>query len=122
MTTQTAPSVAGISLIMQTNAEVDQAADLLRAIGLQVTSEDGYVEVSGAGTQLSIMRGAMVEVPPHGGLLLQLRVPDVDAAVADAQRAGVRVALPPTKTDWGSYSAFVQSPTGFTIELQSAGR
>lgn len=119
MTTQTATAVAGISLIMQTNDEVDEAADLLRAVGLDVTGEDGYVEVNGAGLKLSIMRGTMIDVPRHGGLLLQLEVPDVRKAMTAAQEAGARVGLSPDQHDGGS--AFVQSPAGFTIELQPIG-
>lgn len=112
-------SVAGISLILETNEDVDQAANLLKAIGLEVKGDDGYVEVAGPSITLSIMRGAMVDVPRHGGVLLQLTVPDVDAAAEAARRAGASIALEPTKTDWG-YSAFVQSPLGFTLELQAA--
>lgn len=119
MTTQTAAAVAGISLIMQTNDEVDRAADLLRAVGLDVTGEDGYVEVSGAGLNLSIMRGTMIEVPRHGGLLLQIRVPDVHRAMSAAREAGAIVGLAPEQNDGGS--AFLQSPAGFTIELQPIG-
>jgi len=121
MTIQTASSVAGISLIMQTDDEVDQAAELLRAIGLEVVGEDGYVEVTGAGPTLSIMRGAMVEVSAHGGLLLQVEVPDVAATTAAAELAGATVALAASSDDLES-SAFLQSPTGFTIQLQSAAR
>lgn len=119
MTIQTT-AMAGISLIMKTNDEVDRAADLLRAIGLEVTGEDGYVEVAGAGVKLSIMRGTMIDVPSHGGLLLQLEVADVRAAVAAAERAGATVGLSPDQDENGS--AFIQSTTGFTIELRSADR
>lgn len=114
-------AVAGLSLIMETNEEVDHAADLLRAVGLTVTGEDGYVEVAGPSISLSIMRGAMVDVPRHGGLLLQIAVDDVDAATEAARAAGGVVALGPEKSDGGGYSAFVQSPVGFTVELQQAG-
>lgn len=112
-------SIAGLSVILRTNEEVDQAAVLLRAIGLQVTGEDGYVEVAGPSINVSIMRGAMVDVPSHGGLLLQVKVPDVDAATTAAAQAGGTIALGPTATDWGRYSAFIQSPVGFTLELQA---
>lgn len=114
-------AVAGLSLIMETNEEVDRAADLLRAVGLEVAGEDGFVEVVGSSIRLSVMRGAMVEVPRHGGLLVQIAVPDVDSATEAARNAGGIVASEPAKTDWGGYSAFVQSPQGFTLELQAAG-
>lgn len=112
--------VAGLSLIMQTNEEVDQAAEVLRAIGLQVTGEDGYVEVAGPSITLSIMRGAMVEVPRHGGLLIQVAVDDVAAATDAVRHTSVTIAQEPTATGPGTYSAVVQSPAGFTIELQTS--
>ena len=114
-------SVRGLSLIMQTNEEVDQAAELLRAIGLQVTGEDGYVEVSGPSITLSIMRGAGVDVPRNGGVLLDLTVDDVFAAPDAARDAGAVIAQEPTSANADSYSAFLQSPAGFTIELHGAG-
>lgn len=113
--------VSSLSLIMQTNEEVDQSADLLRAIGLTVTGEDGYVEVEGPSITLSIMRGAMVDVPRHGGVLIQIAVRDVAATAEAARRAGAVIARlaesgHPDADDDGS--AFVQSPAGFTVELQ----
>ena len=114
--------VIGISLITRTNEEVDQAAELLRAVGLTVEGEDGFVAVQGPALNLTIMRGAMIEVPPQGGVLLQLRVPDVDAASEAARRAGGEIALGPSRTEWGSYSAFIRSPIGFAVELQGADR
>lgn len=109
-------AVAGLSLIMETNEEVDEAADLLRSVGLEVEGEDGYVQVTGASLTLSIMRGAMVEVPRHGGLLLQIAVPEVAAATAAAEQAGATLALAPD-ADAENTSAFLHSRTGFTIEL-----
>jgi hypothetical protein len=117
-------TVAGISLIMETNEQVDQAAELLQAIGLQVEGGDGFVQVKGPTLNLSIMRGTMIDVPPLGGLLLQVTVDDVPAAVEAVREHGGVVGLGPTRTDWGTYSAFVQSPTCFTLELSepSVGR
>lgn len=111
------PKVTGISLITTTDEEVDQAAALLRAIGLEVVGEDGYVEVRGPDLTLSIMRGAMVEVARQGGVLLQIRVTDVAAAAAAAERAGGTVELGPDGDS--RTSAFVGSPVGFTVELQA---
>lgn len=113
-------AVAGLSLIMQTNEEVDQAADLCRAIGLEVDGEDGYVEVAGPSIRLSIMRGAGVDVPRNGGVLLEIAVDDVAAATNAARRAGATIAREPTSTGPHTVSAFVQSAAGFTIELQTA--
>lgn len=115
-------AVAGLSLIMQTNEEVDQAADLLRAIGLQVAGEDGYVEVAGPSIKLSIMRGAGVEVPRNGGVLLEIGVDDVASAADAASRAGATIAQKATATGPDTYSAFVQSRSGFTIELRTASK
>ncbi len=113
-------AVAGLSLIMQTNEEVDLAAELFRAIGLEVDGEDGYVEVAGPSIKLSIMRGAGVDVPRNGGVLLEIAVDDVATAADAANRAGATIAQEPTVTGPRTYSAFVQSPSGFTIELQTA--
>jgi hypothetical protein len=109
--------VAGISLIMQTNEQVDDAAELLRAVGLDVTGEDGYVEVTGTGLNLSIMRGTMIDMPAHGGLLVQVKVADLPAALQAAQQAGAVLGLAPERA---GESAFLQSRTGFTLELQPA--
>ena len=112
-------SVHGLSLILQTNAEVDRAADLLRALGLDVVGEDGYVEVAGPSIALSIMRGAMVDVPPLGGVLLQVAVDDITAAVSAGRDAGASVVREPTTDEEGNASAFLQSSLGLTIELLS---
>lgn len=115
-------TVGGLSLILHTNADVDRAADLLRALGLDVVGEDGYVEVTGPSITLSIMRGAMVEVPPLGGLLLQLSVEDISAAVGAAREAGASVVRDPTTDEAGHQSAFLQLAIGLTIELMSKVR
>lgn len=102
---------------METNEEVDQAAELLRALGLTVTGDDGYVEVAGVGLNLSIMRGAMIEMSRHGGTLLQIEVDDVGAAINRAEQAGgAKVALGPGDSDDGT--AFLHGPAGMTIEVR----
>lgn len=112
-------SVRALSLILQTNAEVDQVADLLRALGLEVVGEDGYVEVTGPSITLSIMRGAMVDVPSLGGVLLQLDVDDVVTAARIGRDAGASVVREPTTDEAGNQSAFLQLSVGLTIELMS---
>lgn len=111
----------GLSIVLATNEEVDAAAELLRAIGLEVNGEDGFVQVVTGGTTVSIMRGAMIDVPPHGGLLVQVTVEDVEAAVQRATGAGATLELGPTTTDWGTYSAYLSTPAGFTLELAAPG-
>lgn len=113
-------AVAGLSLIMETNDDVARAAGFLAALGLEVAGEDGFVEVKGPSINLTIMRGAMVDVPPLGGLLFQLAVADVDAATKIAGDKGGEVLLGPMTTDWGSYSAYVRGPAGLTVELITA--
>ena len=115
-------SVHGLSLILQTNADVDRAADLLRALGLEVVGEDGYVEVTGPSITLSIMRGAMVDVPQLGGVLLQLAVDDITAAVSAGREAGGSVVREPTTDEEGHQSAFLQLAIGLTIEFLSKVR
>jgi predicted enzyme related to lactoylglutathione lyase len=113
-------TVAGLSLIMETNDDVARAAGFLAALGLEVAGEDGFVEVKGSSISLTIMRGAMVDVSPLGGLLLQLAVADVDAATKIAGGNGGAVLRGPETTDWGSYSAYVRGPAGLTVELITA--
>ncbi|WP_152361689.1 VOC family protein [Microlunatus speluncae] len=110
-------TVAGLSLIMATNDDVARAAAFLGALGLEVAGDDGFVEVKGPSINLTIMRGAMVDVPPLGGLLFQVAVADVDAAAKLAADNGGEVVLGPMTTDWGSYSAYVRGPAGLTVEL-----
>lgn len=112
--------VRGLSLILQSNAEVDEAADLLRALGLEVVGEDGYVEVTGPSITLSIMRGAMVDVPSLGGVLLQLDVDDVVTATRIGRDAGASVVREPMIDEAGNQSAFLQLSVGLTIELMSS--
>jgi hypothetical protein len=115
------PSVAGISLILETNDQVDEIARFLGAVGLEVQGEDGNVEVKGPQISLTAMKGAMVPVPPLGGVLLHVTFADaggVDTAAHDAAGSGGAVALGPAN-EWGTYSAFVTGPAGLTVELSS---
>ncbi|GAB3762040.1 hypothetical protein GCM10028864_52480 [Microlunatus parietis] len=110
-------TVFGLSVIMETNDDVDRAATFLSAVGLAVEGEDGFVQVKGPSVNLSIMRGAMIDTPPHGGLLIQLQVADVDAAAQAAVDHGGEVGWGPGRTDFGTYSAYVRGPGGLTVEL-----
>ncbi|MFC7620723.1 VOC family protein [Microlunatus sp. GCM10028923] len=110
-------TVSGLSVIMETNDDVDRAAGFLSAVGLEVEGEDGFVQVKGPSLNLTIMRGAMIDTTPHGGLLIQLRVADVDAAAKAATDHGGEVGWGPAKTDFGTYSAYVKGPAGLTVEL-----
>ncbi len=109
-------TIAGLSLIVATDEQVDQIAALLRELGLDASGDAGYVTVQGLSTPLSVMRGALVPTADLGGVLLQLSVADLDDALAAAGRAGATVAAAPTQTEFGTRSAFVQL-LGLTIEL-----
>lgn len=113
-------TVAGISLITETNEQVSDIQKFLQALGLRVEGEDGFAVVHGPATALTIMRGAMVPMPRVAGVLLQLDVDDVDAAAITASQHGGTVGRGPEDTDWGTRSAFVHGPAGVTVELRGA--
>lgn len=110
-------AVAGLSLITESNDDAARAAGFLAALGLDVSGEDGFFAIKGPSIDLTIMRGAMVDVPPLGGVLLQLSVADVGEAAELAAEHGGAVLRGPLTTDWGSYSAYVRGPAGLTVEL-----
>jgi len=58
--------------------------------------------------------------PGFGGLALaqnQRSRDEVDAVIAQAERAGARVLKPASDTEWGGYSGYVADPDGHVWEI-----
>ena len=58
--------------------------------------------------------------PGFGGLALaqnQRSRDEVDAVIAQAERAGARVLKPASETEWGGYSGYVADPDGHVWEI-----
>jgi catechol 2,3-dioxygenase-like lactoylglutathione lyase family enzyme len=51
------------------------------------------------------------------GVILQVEVPDVAAAVDEVYRRGGEVLLEAMVTEWGTISAFIAGPDGVVVEL-----
>lgn len=52
-----------------------------------------------------------------GGVILQFQVKDVQAEHARALAAGAQMIKSPTRTPWGTLSAYIQDPDGNLIEI-----
>jgi uncharacterized glyoxalase superfamily protein PhnB len=78
--------------------------------------EDGSIVVAEAGGD---------QVAPSGGVVTQLikiRVPDVDAAFAQARDAGAKVLQEPHTWEYGERSGVVEDPAGHRWELTQSVR
>jgi catechol 2,3-dioxygenase-like lactoylglutathione lyase family enzyme len=51
------------------------------------------------------------------GLILEIEVPEVTAAVQEIRRRGGAVLIEPVVTEWGTESAFVAGPGDLVVEL-----
>jgi lactoylglutathione lyase len=70
------------------------------------------------GTKLAI--GGPKEAVESGSVAIWLYTDDVDAAVAELQRAGVEVIAEPVDRPWGERVASVSDPDGFTVHIGAA--
>jgi lactoylglutathione lyase len=67
------------------------------------------------GTKLAI--GGPKEQVESGSVAIWLYADDVDAEVAELQRAGVRVIAQPADRPWGERVASVSDPDGYTVHI-----
>jgi catechol 2,3-dioxygenase-like lactoylglutathione lyase family enzyme len=88
-------------------------------LGLEVAGNaaSGYAEVRLGDATIALHRGAMTELTPHGGTLLQLLCADVDAEVVAIRSRGGDVPVGPDDTDWGSRHAYVRGPGDVLVEI-----
>jgi lactoylglutathione lyase len=70
------------------------------------------------GTKLAI--GGPKEAVESGSVAIWLYTDDVDAAVAELQRAGVEVIAEPVDRPWGERVASVSDPDEFTVHIGAA--
>jgi lactoylglutathione lyase len=70
------------------------------------------------GTKLAI--GGPKEAVESGSVAIWLYTDDVDAAVAELQRAGVEVIAEPVDRPWGERVASVSDPDGYTVHIGAA--
>ncbi len=59
-------------------------------------------------------------MPPHASVSLAQNLqspPEVDAALAEAERAGARILKPGGKVFWGGYTGYFADPDGYLWEI-----
>ncbi len=88
-------------------------------VGLEVVLEDDeYVRVGGeGGFKMGIERAPEGEAPE---IEVVVRVPDVDAAYARLQSAGVACDGPPEEMPWGARHIWLRDPDGRRVTLYSS--
>jgi predicted enzyme related to lactoylglutathione lyase len=110
-----------LGILATTNEENAEIATFFaEVLGLPVTGDaaSGYAEVLTGGPTISLHRGALTEdVRPHGGTLLQFACPDVPAFIEQVRARGGAIAVEPTRTDWGTVSAYIAGPHGVLVEV-----
>lgn len=110
-----------LGLISATAEQNQDLADFFAdVLGLDVsgTARDGYAEVKAGAMTIALHHGAMVDhVAPLGGTLLQFSSADVPADVEAIRARGGAVVLEPTRTDWGTVSAYVAGPHNLLVEI-----
>jgi catechol 2,3-dioxygenase-like lactoylglutathione lyase family enzyme len=114
-----------VGIVTATDQEnADVAAFFRDVLGMPVAGDPagGYAEVDVGGQVIALHRGAMSDLGPHGGTLIQCVCPDVRGRVEQIRARGGDVAVEPWDTDWGQVSAYVRGPHGVMVELaQPAG-
>lgn len=127
---------AHLSIVTLGVADLERSAAFYRALGWQQRGDiaHGIVWFKTSGSWLGLFPDAElaadIGVPApdaHGmsrGVTLAINVnsdAEVDAAIARVAELGARVAKPPTRADWGGYSAFFADPDGHLWEVAHAG-
>ncbi len=113
-------SIGYVGLVSRTDEDnAAMAAFFADVLDLPVEGDaaEGYAEVKAGDVTIALHRGAMVDVKPLGGLLLQFACDDVDSEAAAVTSRGGDLAVAPTNTDWGTRHAYVRGPQGLLVEL-----
>lgn len=124
---------AAISLVTLGVRDVEASTRFYRALGFEpsaasVAGEVSFFRTAGAilavwgehDLQSDAQASDPVEPGTFRGVCLAINVADratVDAALADAERAGARIAKPATATEWGGYQGYFADPDGHLWEV-----
>jgi catechol 2,3-dioxygenase-like lactoylglutathione lyase family enzyme len=117
-----------VSLITLGVADVARARDFYTALGWTVGAEPGDVVFFQAGGMVVALWGrdelardsCVQDGGGWGGISLAHNVgspAEVDAVLAEAQRAGARIGRPGAETFWGGYSGLFVDPDGHAWEI-----
>jgi hypothetical protein len=117
-----------VSLVTLGVADLDRARAFYSGLGWSPTRDLGEVVFYQAGGMVVALWGraelaadtAVSDSGGWGGITLAHNVRDpaeVDAVLADAQRAGGRVRRPGAPTEWGGYSGVFTDPDGHAWEV-----
>ncbi|HEY3515221.1 VOC family protein [Kribbella sp. NPDC051137] len=109
-----------LGLVTETREQNQALADFFSGVlGLEVSGDagEGYAEVKAGAMTIALHTGAMVDVSPLGGTLLQFSSDDVGADIEAIRERGGKIALEPLETDWGTTSAYVAGPHGVLVEI-----
>lgn len=88
------------------------------ALGMEPSyASERFAEFRFGATTVMLSPDALVPIANAGGVILHFEVPDVDAALDRAQRAGATVLRETGPTDWGWESAMVAGPEGVVIDF-----
>ena len=100
-------------------ADVPAATQFFRdAVGFAVrVGEERYAELDAGPVTIMLSADALVPVEPARGVILHLRVDDVDAAFERARQHGVVALREREETPWGWESAMIQGPEGVIVDF-----
>ncbi len=97
-----------------------RTAQFLRdALDLEVLDiGERYAELRSGAMIIMLSPEAMVPMKNAAGVILHFQVQDVPQAFEKACRAGAKVLMKPTKTEWSSLSSLIEGPDeGVVIDL-----
>jgi predicted enzyme related to lactoylglutathione lyase len=104
------------------------AAFYARLVAAHVTLNDYYVEVPAGPAAIGFSKRRFTEYreddaarpgSPHGALVLDFEVSDVDAEYERVARLGVEWVMPPTTQPWGNRSMIFRDPDGNLVNVFS---
>ena len=121
--------------LMQTRIVTTDVAGLAAfyagLIGMDVVTNDYYVELPAGGTSLAFSRRQFNEPDAFGGpspliatdkVVLDFQVDDVDAHFERISRLGVEWIMAPTTQPWGKRSMMFRDPEGNVVNIFSETR
>jgi catechol 2,3-dioxygenase-like lactoylglutathione lyase family enzyme len=117
-----------ITLVTLGYADFDRARDFYAALGWVGESPDEEVVFVQAGAMILALwdraklaaDSCVADAGGWGGITLAHNVgspEEVDAVLADAERAGARIGRPGAPTEWGGYSGVFIDPDGHPWEV-----